>query len=137
MVEPDKPLIMYMYTYTCMCVFVCIYMYIHVIIRICMWLLRLLVHVFLFLFLYALWSSMHVIFHVHDPINEPQLPWLRSAIYHTGLDVKMEVTSNAQDAFLPCTYVAIVMQWPGPTCMYMYMYMYMYTGLTCAGLVLG
>jgi hypothetical protein len=25
-------------------------------------------------------------------INEPQLPWLRTAIYHTGLDVKMEVT---------------------------------------------
>ena len=23
-------------------------------------------------------------------INEPQLPWLRTAIYHTGLDVKME-----------------------------------------------
>ena len=28
-------------------------------------------------------------------INEPQLPWLRTAISHTGLDVKMEVT--------PCT----------------------------------
>ena len=26
-------------------------------------------------------------------INEPQLPWLRTAIYHTGLDVKMEVTT--------------------------------------------
>ena len=25
-------------------------------------------------------------------INEPQLSWLRTAIYHTGLDVKMEVT---------------------------------------------
>ena len=25
-------------------------------------------------------------------INEPQLPWLHTAIYHTGLDVKMEVT---------------------------------------------
>ena len=25
-------------------------------------------------------------------INESQLPWLRTAIYHTGLDVKMEVT---------------------------------------------
>ena len=23
---------------------------------------------------------------------EPQVPWLRTAIYHTGLDVKMEVT---------------------------------------------
>ena len=33
-------------------------------------------------------------------INEPQLPWLRTAIYHTGLDVKMEVTQCA-DAFLP------------------------------------
>ena len=28
-------------------------------------------------------------------INEPQLPWLRTAIYHTGLDVKMEVTQCA------------------------------------------
>ena len=25
-------------------------------------------------------------------INEPQLPWLQTAIYHTCLDVKMEVT---------------------------------------------
>ena len=25
-------------------------------------------------------------------INEPQLPWLRIPIYHTGIDVKMEVT---------------------------------------------
>ena len=24
-------------------------------------------------------------------IKEPQLPWLQTAIYHTGLDVKMEV----------------------------------------------
>ena len=28
-------------------------------------------------------------------INEPQLPRLRTAIYHTGLDVKMEVTQCA------------------------------------------
>ena len=28
-------------------------------------------------------------------INEPQLPWLRTAIYHTGLDIKMEVTQCA------------------------------------------
>ena len=28
-------------------------------------------------------------------INEPQLPWLQTAIYHTGLDVKMEVTQCA------------------------------------------
>ena len=28
-------------------------------------------------------------------INEPQLPWLRTVIYHTGLDVKMEVTQCA------------------------------------------
>ena len=28
-------------------------------------------------------------------INEPQLPWLRTAIYHTGLYVKMEVTQCA------------------------------------------
>ena len=28
-------------------------------------------------------------------INEPQLPWLRTAISHTGLDVKMEVTQCA------------------------------------------
>ena len=28
-------------------------------------------------------------------INEPQLPWLRTAIYHTGLDVKIEVTQCA------------------------------------------
>jgi hypothetical protein len=25
-------------------------------------------------------------------INKPQLLWLQTAIYHTGLDVKMEVT---------------------------------------------
>ena len=27
---------------------------------------------------------------VHGLINEPQLPWLQTAIYHTGLDVKSE-----------------------------------------------
>ena len=54
-------------------------------------------------------------------INEPQLPWLRTAIYHTGLDVKMEVTQpmcyrhmqflyihctciNVQYAYFLCTY---------------------------------
>ena len=37
--------------------------------------------------------------HIHD---EPQLPWLRTAIYmyHTDLDVKMKLP-NAQDVFLP------------------------------------
>ena len=33
-------------------------------------------------------------------INEPQLPWLRTAIYHTGLDVKWK-SPNTHDAFLP------------------------------------
>ena len=28
--------------------------------------------------------------HVHDEINEPQLPWLQTALCHTGLDVKMK-----------------------------------------------
>ena len=28
-------------------------------------------------------------------INEPQLPWLQTAIYHTGQDVKMKVTQCA------------------------------------------
>ena len=37
-------------------------------------------------------------------INEPQLPWLRTAIYHTGLDVKMEVTQCA--AYSTCVYSA-------------------------------
>ena len=30
------------------------------------------------------------IYHVHDLINEPQLPRLLTAIYHTGLDVENE-----------------------------------------------
>ena len=49
--------------------------------------------------------AIHVCVCVHD--NEPQLPWLRTAIYHTGLDVKMEVR-------IP------------PFNMYVYVYMYMY-----------
>ena len=42
--------------------------------------------------------QVHVFIHVYMymiKINEPQLPWLRTAIYHTGLDVKMEVTQCA------------------------------------------
>ena len=36
-------------------------------------------------------------------INEPQLPWLRTAIYHTGLDVKMEVT-HQMSIWCTCTF---------------------------------
>ena len=36
-----------------------------------------------------MYTYMH---YVHDVINETQLPWLRTAIYHTGLDAKNEVT---------------------------------------------
>ena len=27
---------------------------------------------------------------IHDQVNEPQLPWLQTAIHHTGLDVETE-----------------------------------------------
>ena len=41
-------------------------------------------------------------------INEPQLPWLQTAIYisHTGLDVKMEVTQCAAMYVCTCRYDA-------------------------------
>ena len=38
---------------------------------------------------YNYWTDMYMY------MIEPQVPWLRTAIYHTGLDVKMEVTQCA------------------------------------------
>ena len=58
-------------------------------------------------------------------INEPQLPWLRTAIYmyHTGLDVKMEVTQCA----CTCTCTCIYNVYP-----HMYMYVYHCSSLSSA-----
>ena len=42
--------------------------------------------------------------HVHDLINEPQPPWLQTAIHHMGLDVENESHSVHRTHF--CQYQA-------------------------------
>ena len=46
-------------------------------------------------FINLIYIVRHVHAHVYVHDTEPQLPWLRTAIYHTGLDVQMEVTQCA------------------------------------------
>ena len=44
-------------------------------------------------------NNEHVLYMIK--INEPQLPWLQTAIiYHTGLDEKKWKSPNAQDMYI-------------------------------------
>ena len=49
---------------------------------------------------------------------KPQLPWLRTAIYQTGLDVKMEVTKCAVHVVLKARHPGVLHLYSLFTCLY-------------------